>query len=312
MIIEKKKVNRIMRYTVDKDITDEAMSKKLNTKVKRADITLILDHDADVFTKEGKLLLRFRKNALSPTHLQTFYDNVIQFAKTPTTNRGSAMGSTKKNIYENAEIMTNILGFFDNISPRQKFMLKNHGKTLKLKARETRFNADYPEKYKKILPLIRQIDACYKKQIPDQYKLQRAKADQTYFKIEGTSFTTVTTNVNFQTTIHTDKGDDEEGFGNLTVIEHGKYTGGETCIPQYGIGADVRTGDILFMDVHQPHGNLPFQLKSPDSVRLSIVCYLRKRLWANTKGVSKSAMNAQFSMLKNMRNNNQKTKKRGH
>ena len=32
-------------------------------------------------------------------------------------------------------------------------------------------------------------------------------------------YPTVTTNVNWQTSIHTDKGDDSEGFGNLVVLE---------------------------------------------------------------------------------------------
>jgi hypothetical protein len=79
--------------------------------------------------------------------------------------------------------------------------------------------------------LIQDVDKLYAKLTPDHYKLQRKKANQTHFKIPGTSFTTVTTNVNYQTSIHTDKGDDDDGFGNLAVIERGEYSGGETCFP---------------------------------------------------------------------------------
>ena len=79
-----------------------------------------------------------------------------------------------------------------------------------------------------------------------------AKSRKMKFKIKGTSFTTVTTNVNaLPPKIHKDKGDDEEGFGNLAVIENGEYSGGGTCLPQYGVGFDVRSGDVLFMDVHE-------------------------------------------------------------
>ena len=123
---------------------------------------------------------------------------------------------------------------------------------------------------------------------PEEYKLQRKKANETHFKIPNTSFTTVTTNVNYQTTTHTDKGDDDEGFGNLAVIERGKYTGGETCFPQYGVGVDVRNGDVLFMDVHQWHANTPIieekkEAEKPnkfklDYSRLSVVSYLRKNM----------------------------------
>jgi hypothetical protein len=46
---------------------------------------------------------------------------------------------------------------------------------------------------------------------------------------------------------------------------------------------DVRTGDILYMDVHQPHGNLPLELETKDAKRLSIVCYLRNNIWLKPK-----------------------------
>jgi hypothetical protein len=197
--------------------------------------------------------------------------------------------------------MTNILGYFDKFSPIQKQMMRNQNKKISLSVRETRFNTDYPEKFKKALPLIKEIDYYYKKYAPEQYRNQRRKADQTPFKIPGTAFTTVTTNVNFQTTIHTDKGDDEEGFGNLAVIENGKYSGGETCFPQYGIGVDVRTGDVLYMDVHEAHGNLPIIMQDKDAKRLSIVCYLRKKIWENTKNKTKKFMLKHNKTIKNLR-----------
>ena len=148
----------------------------------------------------------------------------------------------------------------------------------------------HPEKYKELFPLIQSIDTNYKKLIPLQYEKQYKKAKQTHFKIPNTSFTTITTNVNFRTTMHQDRGDDAEGFGNLTVIERGKYKGAETCFPQYGIGVNVRNGDVLFMDVHEWHGNLPMIAESEDATRLSIVCYLRHNVWKNTKGIKKNEM----------------------
>jgi hypothetical protein len=107
--------------------------------------------------------------------------------------------------------------------------------------------------------------------------------------------------VNFQTTIHKDVGDDPQGFGNLSVIEYGKYTGGETCFPQYGIGFDVRTGDVLFMNVHEWHGNLPIHKEDPEARRLSIVCYLRLRIWEKTKGKTRKFMVKHNQTLKNIR-----------
>jgi len=299
MIDKKEKKGNITIYYVKKDYFDDKLSKVLNRKLKRSDIKTIIDDDADVYNEEGKLLIRFRKNKLKKDNIEDFYNNVINFATLSTSNRGSASGSKSKNVYDNPKIMTNIIGYFDKLSPKQKFAFKNKGiKLPKLTVRETRFLIDYPEKFQKLLPLIKEIDKFYEEYIPENYGKQKKKANQTPFRIANTAFTTITTNVNYQTTVHTDKGDDAEGFGNLVVIEHGKYKGGETCLPQYGIGIDVRTGDVLYMDVHEAHGNLPIELETKDAKRLSIVCYLRKNIWEQTKGKTKKFMEKHNKTLK--------------
>ena len=308
-VIKKENKGKITVYTVEKDFDDTKMENKMDKNLKREDIKLIIKDDADVYTNEGKLLLRFRKNVLPKKNIDEFYESVIKFALNPSGNRGSASGSKKKNLWDNKRVMSNIFGYFDRWSPKQKVIFKQLGKTPKLTVRECRFNMDFPELYQKTIPLIQDVDSFYKKLTPEQYTLQRKKANQTYFKIPNTSFTTITTNVNFQTTIHTDKGDDEEGFGNLAVIEKGEYTGAETCFPQYGIGVDVRTRDILFMDVHQPHGNLPMIAKDKETKRLSIVCYLRKNVWLRTKGKSKAFYENHIKTLRNMRSGTSNTKK---
>jgi hypothetical protein len=282
-ILKTETKGNIKVYTVEKEFPDLVMEQKMSKKINSNQIKLIIDYNADVFTVDGHLLLRFRKNALPKTHIDTFYDSVIKFAHNTTANRGTASGSKTMNISTNPRVMSNIFGYFDRWTPFQKYMFKKKGKYPSIDIRECKFNMDFPELYKKAIPLVEDIDKLYKKLTPDHYQKQKKKANETFFKIGNSSFTTVTTNVNYQTTIHTDKGDDEEGFGNLAVIERGHYTGGETCFPQYGIGVNVRTGDVLFMDVHQLHANLPIKLKTPDAVRLSIVCYLRHKIWENTK-----------------------------
>jgi hypothetical protein len=301
MIIKKEKKGDITIYHVKKDYDDDKMEKKLNTFIKPDHIHDIIDKNADVYTEEGKLLLRFRKGAISnQEHIDEFYDNIIKFAKNVTSNRGNATGSKTSNIGTNPKVMTNIFGFFDRWGPSQKVIFKKLRKTPKVSVRPCRFNMDYPEEYEKTLPMIKDVEALYEKLIPENYSLQRKKANQTHFKIPGTAFTTVTTNVNYQTTIHTDKGDDVEGFGNLAVIERGKYKGGETCFPQYGIGVDVRTGDVLFMDVHQPHANLPIKKETDDAIRLSVVCYLREKVWKKSQGMSKTFYEKHNKTLKKM------------
>jgi len=301
MIIKTEKNGSVTVYHVKKEYDDAKMEKKMNTRIKPEHIKTIIDHDADVYTEDGKLLLRFRKKAISnDDHITAFYDNIIKFAKQVTSNRGNASGSKTNNIGTNPKIMTNIFGFFDRWGPSQKVIFRKHNKTPKVSVRECRFNMEYPEEYKKTLPMIKDIDDLYAKLIPEKYKLQKKKANQTPFKIANTSFTTVTTNVNYQTTIHTDKGDDVEGFGNLAVIERGNYKGGETCFPQYGVGVDVRMGDVLFMDVHQPHANLPIKKETEETIRLSIVCYLREKVWRNTMGKTRRFYETHNKTLKKM------------
>ncbi len=289
MIIETKKIKGITTYIVDKNINDEQMNSRMNKFVDKKDIDIIINHSCDVYTKDGDLLMRFRKKALTEKNTEKFYDNIIDFAHNTSSNRGSTTGAEtkKKNVRDNPHVMSNIFGYFDRWSPSQKFVFRKLGQKPMVDVRETRFNQDSPEKYKKTIPLLKEIDNLYKELTPQHYKKQYKKAKETHFRIGKTAFTTVTTNINFQTTVHTDKGDDDEGFGNLVTFETGEYEGAETCFPQYGIGVDVRERDFLLMDVHQPHGNLPLKLLSKDSERMSIVCYLRKGVWEKTRNKTK-------------------------
>jgi len=301
MIVKTEKKGNVTVYHVKKEYDDAKMEKKLNTFIKPEHIKTIIDHNADVYTEDGKLLLRFRKKAISnDDHINAFYDNIIKFAKNVSSNRGNATGSKTHNLGTNPKVMSNIFGFFDRWGPSQKVIFRKHNKTPKVSVRECRFNMEYPEEYKKTIPMIKDIDVLYAKLIPEKYKLQKKKANQTHFKIANTAFTTVTTNVNYQTSIHTDKGDDVEGFGNLAVIERGNYKGGERCLPQYGVGVDVRMGDILFMDVHQPHANLPIKKENDEAIRLSIVCYLREKVWRNTMGKTRRFYETHNKTLKKM------------
>lgn len=321
---------KIVKYIVERKWTSEQENVKLNTYVQRSQIDKIVDHDADIYVRnpeedengnngkeegkkgEEKLLLRFRKNVLSPKNRQSFYENIIEFAHHTTENRGNATGNNgQRGVKYNKSVKSNIVGFFDRWSPSQKRRFRDYGIKAEIDVRPCRFNIDYPDNYRHLLPLLKEIDQWYKRLVPAQYAKQFQKARQIpKFHIEGTAFTTVTTNVNYRTSIHRDKGDDEEGFGNLVVFERGKYTGGETCFPQYGLAIDVREGDILFMDVHEPHGNLPIQTiqaatleeggnKEEDgkAIRLSIVCYLRKKIWEKTRGKTRKQLSKWYEKV---------------
>ena len=274
--------NGIKQYVVykQKDATP-----LLGSFIEAHDIPFIIDHNADVYDENNQLLLRFRKNALPMKHVKEAYDAIIQYAKLSTTTRGVASGSQEKRAGHNKHITSNIMGYFDWWTIRHRHMFKTIGlKEPPFKARVTRFTHRYANKWAHVIPLIQDIDAMYKELVPNCYEAQRTKANETAYVIPETAFSTITTNLDLQMAIHTDKGNMLESFGNLVVIEKGTYEGGYTCYPEYGIGVDVRTGDFLAMDIHRPHGNTPIIKKEHDAERLSIVCYLRQGIWEKTKG----------------------------
>ena len=173
-----------------------------------------------------------------------------------------------------------------------------------LPCRLTHFSRTNYDSFKNGIPFIQEIDKCYKTLIPDCYRKQKLRANKRKdLKIKDTAFSTITVNRNFRTAMHKDSGDFKEGFGNLSVIERGKYSGGYTIFPQYAIGFDVRNGDFLAMDVHEWHCNTPIyqteeQKKYNENMedifkdnpevgtagtkfkftRLTFVCYLRENL----------------------------------
>lgn len=323
MIVKREEKNGILILYVKADKTDAEIEGMMGTAIKAGSIPLILREDADVYVvedgedneikkggedgeendgkpteertgkiatggiaanKEPQLLLRFRKAIIPEAVSAQFYDAVIGLARQKTSNRGTFQGQKGK------YIMSNIFGFMDGWSANQKRRFKELGMAIpKPDIRPSRFNIQTPDKFELTLPFLRMVDKYYRELVPDRYSAQKKKAVKCgEYSIPGTAFTTITLNLNHMSRLHTDKGDDEEGFGNLCVIEHGaKYKGGETCFPKYGVGVDVRTGDIAFMNVHEAHCNTPIEYLGADSQRLSIVCYLRKRIWSSLQGMTR-------------------------
>jgi len=152
--------------------------------------------------------------------------------------------------------------------------------------RTTQFTKKNVAKWQNTIPLIKAADKLFKQLVPDRYKIQLERAKQTpKFQIDNTAYSTITVNYNWRTATHCDNGDLDEGFGNLIVLEKSKstdttldtsegYTGGYLGFPRWGICVDVRQGDFLAMDVHEYHSNTPIT----GDGRLSVVCYLRKKM----------------------------------
>jgi hypothetical protein len=149
--------------------------------------------------------------------------------------------------------------------------------------RTTQFTKDEVDKWGKTIPLIIEADKQFKKLIPERHQIQLERAKLTpNYQIKDTAYSTITLNYDWRTACHKDKGDLEDGFGNLIVLEKSEsirgackaFKGGYLGFPKWGIAVDVRQGDFLAMDVHEFHCNTAIE----GTGRLSIVCYLRKNM----------------------------------
>lgn len=193
----------------------------------------------------------------------------------------------------NNQVASNPIGFYEESNNFSK-----------LPCRLTHFTRTNFEKYNEGLCFIKEIDNQFKKLVPESYKKQLDRANtKAHLKIPGTCFSTITINRNFRTAQHRDAGDFSGGFGNLSVIKRGKYHGGYTAFPQFGVAVDVDTGDFLAMDVHQWHCNTEICETDEDRAynetietdyhdnpevgtvgiyekytRLTFVCYLREKI----------------------------------
>jgi hypothetical protein len=264
-----------MLVVVAPKLTDEETEKYLGKHINK--YSTIISTDADVYSTDGTLLLKFRKNVIPKSLLETAVEGLGKFLLLSTTDRGTA-GASEKGLSTGKKysVKSNIIGYFDKYTISQKGKHKREGIKPSEPCRLCRWNRDNPEVYEtKVVPLIEHIDTLYKKLCPKEHKKQYEEAKKTKYRISDTSFSTVTINHNFRTAGHYDNGDYEEGFGNLVVYEKGNYNGGFIGFPKYDIGVDIRTGDFLAMDVHQLHANTA--IESPGEYeRISFVSYLRK------------------------------------
>tara|TARA_Y100000768_G_scaffold378955_1_gene354024 strand:+ start:222 stop:1379 length:1158 start_codon:yes stop_codon:yes gene_type:complete len=250
-------------------------------------------------TPKGNLMKEELDNLTIDEILEKMNDLNIEYPEEISTNKDELIafyikkqnGVSKMKV--NNQVASNPIGYYEES--------KNFAK---LPCRLTHFTRTNYKKYNQGLPFIQAIDTMFLKLIPDAHQRQLERANQKpHLKIPETSFSTVTINRNFRTALHRDAGDFKGGFGNLSVIERGKYHGGYTIFPQFGVAVDVRYGDFLAMDVHQWHSNTPIIETEEDKkfneklepvykdnpevgtvgldkrfTRLTFVCYLREKI----------------------------------
>lgn len=236
----------------------------------------VITSDCDAYDTSGQLLFRFRKGAIPMDLLKLGYESFKDSIQV-TDGRGMAAGKPFKRVRQDGTV-SNITVSNKVNSGNVGYMDKN---AMVHYCRKTAFAKEHFELFQKGLPFVKCVDTLYSQLCPEHYKKQLAIAKGTNrnYVIEGTSFTTVTVNRNFQTAVHKDAGDYPKGFGNLCVYREGHYEGSYFCLPEYRIAIDMHNTDILFVDVHRFHGNTPFINCSADYLRIAFVMYYREYMY---------------------------------
>ena len=275
---------KVKEYRVSPRLSDEEVNKLRGDLLGEKDYNVLFTENADVYCSEtGNCIAKFRKKVIPPNIAKDAYES-LKSVSALSSNRGSSAGlkdngkatamrlkkdGTQSNTNIAGQVNSGIIGYFDR---NARFPY----------CRQTAFNEKQFSKFKQAYPIIKLVDTKYSELMPENYALQRAIADDTSkdFVIPNTAFTTVTVNKNWQTAVHTDKGDFEKGFGNLVVLRKGRYTGGYFVVPKWGVAFDLQNCDLLLVDVHQWHGNTPIHKIDEDAKRVSLVMYYRKNMIA--------------------------------
>jgi hypothetical protein len=312
----------VKKIVVKAIATDKEFAKYEGTWFEEDAVDTIVREDADVYALEADgtehLLGKFRKNVLSKDEVQHGWDG-FRLLAIPSRNRAAAAGPidmkgkywSKRKPTEvskwsaryiqngkvskmrvNNVVASGVLGYYESTA------------FLDAACRMTGYTRKGLKNFLHGIPFLEAIDAQFKKLVPDAHAKQLAALRKhKAYQISNTAFSTLTVNLNFRTALHKDAGDYKDGFGNLSVIEWGKYHGGITMLPRFRVGFDVRTGDFLAMDVHEWHTNsklyeteedkkynetIPdIRTRDPETgvvgadkkfQRLTFVCYFREKL----------------------------------
>jgi hypothetical protein len=237
-------------------IQEEELEAKKGKILTSDDYDVLLTRATRVLKPDGSLLCVYRPGAFPS--IAEFYDVLHSLRVFQTTNRGMASGTERHPSMEGGKwtyskaVSSAIIGSFDAKPP-------------KLYCRLTAWTGrNWPE-YSSLFPLFQSIAERFATEVPDRYAAQMAAVTQTPedWVIEGTPFTTITCNNSYATGVHTDKGDLDAGFSNLTVLRRGDYSGGQLVFPEYRLAVDMQDGDLLLMDAHEWHGNVKLELGDP-------------------------------------------------
>jgi len=257
-----------------------------------ADYECLLKEDAIIYAPNGDVLARLVRNCLSEKTI-TDAAKLFRTVHGSLSNRGSVIykgammnrertsdGSLSRTKVvppsllelvreQNARLglsgpYSDFLGYFDRTG-RERF------------CRETAWSLSHPDIFEISRPLAEEVEYVNRHELRQHWRRQREFMKQVSekFKYRNSIFSTLTVNLNLRCVNHIDAGDFPGGMGNLVVLELGDESSGILTMPGDGVAFIVRPTDLLLMNVHRPHGNLPLKV---GGARLTAVLYARQKI----------------------------------
>ena len=251
--------------------SDEQMAQIKGKLLKDYDVFhTLLTGPVRVTMPSGGLLCQYLPGALSDLDESMF--PVVRTARDVTDNRGAASGSKQRvepgqlRQYSN-RIRSTVAGYLEGRDGTNNY------------CRLTSFSASHTEFLADIEPLLTRVHDLMGEHEPKRYRVQMDRAERTppEWVIQGTPWTTLTINNTYPTGVHKDAGDLDAGVSAIAVFSRG-IGGAELVFPQWGVAAPMKSGDLIFMDAHQWHANMPIIKENDDSERVSVVFYYRTNM----------------------------------
>ena len=257
------------------------------------DPDLLITSDRVVMKPDGSgPLLILKTNCLPFDYCGTAFPLLFEMAKDEVAdgNRGTAAGVKMKleTLADGSIGKRNQVSKFHELSPEDKERLRGayNGVAGSLDrspefpyCRETEYGPSH-DQIRPCLPFFQKIDEVFRTYASERWaaQMERVKITPPNYILDGTSFTTATINRNFQTAVHKDNGDLEAGFGVITCLTAGHFTGGLLVFPKYRVAVRFGTQDALLCDVHEWHANTPIVGVEGEYERLSCVLYFRENM----------------------------------
>lgn len=242
----------------------------------------LITGDARVYKPNGDPLLILRKRAIPDDILERAREPLLFLKRYKSDNRGTYAGGVRVARVKADGTVSNTPDYVDPLT----------GKTLSVASavvgyydrypripfcRETAFTANEVERWSNLVPLATCVGDVFKKELPGRHLAQSDLAQRTSqdFVIKGTPFTTMTVNNTVRAAVHYDKGDLKEGFGCITALRLGRFSGFHLVFPAYRVAVDIDSNDVLLFDPHEAHGNTAMVKIDEGAERISVVYYYR-------------------------------------